>query len=192
MATTRNFTRERERLGPLPLLNHFLDRLGVEGILERFLLGSLAPRSSVPAAKALGVLLRSILVEREPVYRQQEMVLAFSPRVFGVSEKQTTALRDDAVGRALDRLFAADRGAFLTACAVAAQKGFKVSLSEFHNDSTSVRFCGQYAGATGRSIRGKKAPWITYGYSNYVVSPITWPCWCKRFKPQWVAQRLAT
>jgi transposase len=166
MVTTRKFTRERERLGPLPLLNHFLDRLGVERILERFLLGSLAPRSKVPAVKALGVLLRSIVVEREPVYRQQEMVLAFSPRVFGLSQKQTEALRDDAVGRALDRLFAADRGAFVTACSVAAQKEFKVSLSELHNDSTSVRFCGQYVGAKGRSIRGKKAPWITYGYSK--------------------------
>jgi transposase len=29
-----------------------------------------------------------------------------------------------------------------------------------------VRLCGQYRHATGRSIRGKRAPWITYGYSK--------------------------
>lgn len=166
MPTARGFSRVRERLGPLPLINHFLDRLGVDKILQRFVPRGLSPRSKLQPAKALGVLLRSILVEREPVYRQQETVLAFSPRLFSLSDEETQALSDDTVGRALDRLFTAERGAFLTACAVAAQKSFGLSLGELHNDSTTVRFCGQYPAASGRSIRGNKAPWITYGHSK--------------------------
>jgi transposase len=39
-------------------------------------------------------------------------------------------------------------------------------LAELHNDSTSVRFCGQYRGASGHPIRGRTAPAITYGYSK--------------------------
>jgi transposase len=43
---------------------------------------------------------------------------------------------------------------------------FELSLDELHNDSTTVRFTGQYRQAKGRSLRGKKAPFITYGYSK--------------------------
>jgi len=166
MLASSKFSRVRERLGPLPLINHFADRLGLDDLLERFIPTSRDPRQKMPPATALGVLLRSILVEREPVYRQSETVLAFAPRVFRISEEQIKALNDDNVGRALDRLFAADRAALLTAAAVAAQTRFGLSLKEVHNDSTSIRFCGQYQEAKGRSIRGKKAPWITYGFSK--------------------------
>jgi transposase len=41
-----------------------------------------------------------------------------------------------------------------------------VRFAELHNDSTSVSFCGQYRGASGRTIRGRTAPAITYGYSK--------------------------
>src|SRR3990172_2989160 len=75
-------------------------------------------------------------------------------------------LGDDRIGRALDRLFDADRAALLTAVVLAVGHKFGVRFDELHNDSTSVAFCGQYRGATGRSIRGRTAPAITYGYSK--------------------------
>ena len=39
-------------------------------------------RCRVSHAAALGVLLRSIVVEREPIYRQQETVHEFAPGMF--------------------------------------------------------------------------------------------------------------
>jgi transposase len=154
-----------ERLGPLPLLNHFLDRLGLPEFLERHVPRSRVHKTLDPA-RALGVLLRSILVEREPIYRQQESVRAFSPRAFGLQEADLAALSDDAVGRALDRLFDADRAAMVTELVLGVRHRFGVHCDELHNDSTSIRHTGQYASARGRSIRGKRAPWITYGYSK--------------------------
>lgn len=152
-----------ERLGPLPILNHMLERLDVEGLLDRFV-PSTDRRTPLPHAKALGVLLRSILVEREPIYRQAECVQGFAPEAFGLLRGQTVG--DDRIGRALDRLFDADRGALLTELVVSMGKAFDLSFTRFHTDTTTVRFTGQYARARGRSIRGKKAPWITYGYSK--------------------------
>jgi len=73
---------------------------------------------------------------------------------------------DDAIGRALDHLFDADRGSLLTDVVVAATSAFGLKFDELHNDSTTVRFCGQYRQAWGRSIRGKKGPFITYGNSK--------------------------
>jgi transposase len=154
-----------ERLGPLPIVNRFLDRLGLDGTLEDFV-PSQDRATGLPYAKALGVLLRSIIVEREPIYRQQETVQAFAPGAFGVAPQDIVHLSDDRIGRALDRLFDADRAELLTKVVVAMGKGFDVRFDELHNDSTSIRMTGQYREATGRSLRGRRAPWITYGYSK--------------------------
>ncbi len=154
-----------ERLGPLPLINHFLARIDLEAHIDRFVPTS-DRRVRLPYAKALGVLLRSILVEREPIYRQYETVSTFADEAFGLDATLVRYVGDDAIGRALDRLFDADRAALLTAVVVAATEEFDVVLDELHNDSTSVSFCGQYAQARGRRLRGKRAPLITYGFSK--------------------------
>lgn len=152
------------RLGPLPLLNHFLKRLGIDALLARFVPSD--GRGRISHARCLGVLLRSILVEREPVYRQAETTRAFAPEAFGLTGEEVDALTDDRAGRALDELFDADRGALLTELSLALHTEFEVAFERFHNDSTSIRFCGQYPTAQGRSIRGRKAPFVTYGYSK--------------------------
>jgi len=154
-----------ERLGPLPIANHFLKRLSLQELLERFV-PTFDRRCSLSHAKCLGVLLRSIIVEREPIYRQQETVSTFAPDCFGLEPVDVSILGDDRIGRALDHLFSADRGALLTEIVVTTAKEFSVTFEEVHNDSTTVRFCGQYRQARGRSIRGKLAPWITYGKSK--------------------------
>ncbi|MBD3334734.1 MAG: IS1634 family transposase [Candidatus Eisenbacteria bacterium] len=156
---------EIQRLGPLPLVNHLLARLDLERLLERFV-PTRDRRCALPYARALGVLLRSIVVEREPIYRQQETVSTFTPEAFGLEPAQARRLRDDQIGRALDRLFDADRGSLLTAVVLKALQGFDVSVREVHNDTTSIRFTGQYRIARGRSLRGRRAPWITYGHSK--------------------------
>ena len=153
------------RLGPLPLLNHFIDRLDLEEILDRFV-PTTDPRTRITYAKRLGVLLRSIACEREPIYRLGEVAEAFAPEGFGLGGGETDKLTDDAVGRALDKLFDADRGALMTEIVIGARERFGLLLDEVNNDSTTVKFQGQYKKARGRSIRGKKAPYITYGYSK--------------------------
>jgi transposase len=158
------FTLHSERLGPLPLINHFIERIGLEDVLDRHVPSD--ARCAVPHARALGVLLRSIIVEREPIYRQQETVHGFASGMFGVRAEQMEHLGDDRLGRALDRLFDADRAALLTEVALVVAERFGVNFDECHNDSTSISFCGSYRGASGRQIRGRTAPVITHGHSK--------------------------
>jgi transposase len=158
------FTLQSERLGPLPLINHFIERIGLEDVLERHIPSD--ARCAVPHARALGVLLRSIIVEREPIYRQQETVHGFASGMFGVRAGEMEHLGDDRLGRALDRLFDADRAALLTEVALAVAERFGVNFDECHNDSTTISFCGSYRGASGRKIRARTAPVITYGHSR--------------------------
>jgi len=159
------FSLHSERLGPLPLINAFLQRMGLEALLEKYI-PTTDRRNAVSHAQALGVLLRSIIVEREPVYRQQETVCGFAPGLFGVSAQAMERLPDDRIGRALDRLFDADRGGLPTQVAVAVGQRFGVSFERLHNDSTSIAFCGQYRAAKGRALRGRSAPAIVYGFGK--------------------------
>ncbi len=153
-----------ERLGPLPLINHFIERIGLHQTLSRFVPAD--RRCTITHASALGVLLRSIIVEREPIYRQHETVHGFADGMFGISAQEMEHLSDDRLGRALDRLFDADRTALLTELVLAVGQRFGVRFDEFHNDSTSVSFCGSYRGARGRQIRARTGPAITYGHSK--------------------------
>ena len=154
-----------ERLGPFPIVNHFFDRLQLESVFERSI-PTKNPRCSLSYAKGLGVLVRSIAIEREPIYRHYETVSTFSPAVFGLTRDEARSLGDDQLGRALDHLFHADRGTLLTEIVVATAGEFDVRFDELHNDSTTIKFTGQYRQAKGRSLRGKRAPWITYGNSK--------------------------
>jgi transposase len=159
------FTLHCERLGPLPLINHFLERMGLERLLEKHV-PTTDRRTAMTHAQALGVLLRSIIVEREPIYRQQEFVTGFAPGLFGVTAEAMERMTDDRLGRALDRLFDADRNALLTEAVVTIGKRFGVAFDQLHNDSTSISFCGQYREAKGREIRGRTAPAIVWGHSK--------------------------
>jgi len=163
--TPQPFELRKERMGPLPIVNHFMERLGIDTLLEEFVPTEDA-RVDLPYAKGLGVLLRSIIVEREPIYRQQETVHTFAPRMFGVEANEAALLSDDRIGRALDQLFDADRGALMTETVVRIGRRFGVCLNELHNDSTTICLTGQYRDAQGRSIRGRRAPWITFGLSK--------------------------
>ena len=160
-----DFSLNTERLGPLPLINHFLERMGLAALLDKHVPTG-DKRCRVPHAQALGVLVRSIVVEREPIYRAQETVHGFAAGLFGVAGDDIESLSDDRLGRALDRLFEADRAALLTEVVLAVAKRFAVQLKRLHNDSTSIAFCGQYRDGRSVSKSGQRAPAITYGYSK--------------------------
>jgi len=164
LPTAPRFNLRVERLGPLPLINHVIDRIGLADILDRYLPSD--ARCAVPHSRALGVLLRSLIVEREPIYRQQETVHGFADGMFGIDAQEMAHVCDDRLGRALDHLFDADRAALLTEVVLAVGQRFGVSFDELHNDSTSISFCGSYRAASGRTIRGRSAPAIVYGHSK--------------------------
>ena len=162
---TPPFELASERLGPLPLVNHFIEQLRLPRLLDRYV-PTTDRRCRLAYGKALGVLLRSIVVEREPLYRHEALVESFAPTLFGVEPCEARRLCDDTLGRALDQLFLADRAGLLTDVVVAVSQHFAVRLEELHNDSTTIQFAGQYRAARGRWRWGKWAPCITYGFSK--------------------------
>jgi hypothetical protein len=101
-------------------------------------------RTKLPTAKTLLVLLRNVLVSREPIYGVGEWAARHAPDLLGLNSQDVERLNDDRVGRALDRLFLADVPSLVLAVAGHVVRTFQISLDELHNDSTRISFFGAY------------------------------------------------
>lgn len=157
---------ESRWVGGLPLVNAVLDRLRVDHLLGRTLPPA-DPRSNLAPAKALGVLLRNLVLnERRPIYTQAEWASRVETSLLGLAGGETPLLNDDRIGRALDTLFLADRAALMTELVLRVVREFDVDLDQLHNDSTTITFSGQYTGANGQEVRGKPTLRVTYGHNK--------------------------
>ncbi len=153
-------------LGGLPIINHILRRMNLEAILRDHL-GPDDPRVEVSTASALLVLVRNILMSREPIYGVGEWASRHAPELLGLTEKQVGYLNDDRLGRCLDRLFDTMGPKLLLAVVRHVIEEFDVRLDELHNDSTSLSFYGAYREASEeKTCRGRKTHAVTFGHSK--------------------------
>jgi transposase len=153
------------RLGGLPLINHFLDRIGLDEALARWL-PEPDRRFKLSPVSAIRLLVVNLLVGRAPLYGLGQWAAPYAPNLLGLPGGDTAWLNDDQVGRALVSLFDADRASLLTELIVGVIAEFGVDTAEMHNDSTSVSVHGQYEDADGRPRRGKPTAALTFGHSK--------------------------
>jgi transposase len=119
--------------GALPVVDHFLRPLELPKLL--------APQITPPHyVAALELLVKSVLLQPSALYRIEAWAQRYDPAWLPAGH-----FGDDALGRALDQLFEADRASLMTALVLQALKTFKVQTEQIHTDSTSVKFCGAYA-----------------------------------------------
>ena len=159
-------TLRSEKIGALPILNHFLRRLRLEEWLQQHLPPE-DHRVKIPAAKALLVLVRNMLISREPLYGVGEWAAAYVPDLLGLTRGQLEALSDDGTGRALGCLFRCEQGAFVMTVIRHTIGEFQVALEDLHNDSTTITMHGNYAEAAEESTRGgRRTLAITWGHNK--------------------------
>jgi transposase len=154
------------RVGLLPILNRVLERLR----LEEFFHAYLPPqdrRCRIDPALGLLVLLKNLLLSREPLYGVGEWAARHVPGLLGLSEPQIASLNDDRAGRCLDRLFQNDYGSLALAVATHAISEFGVALDQLHNDSTTITLHGDYRDATDEEKRQQQTRLaITWGHNK--------------------------
>ena len=154
------------RVGALPVLDRFIERLRLEQFLRDHLPRD-DRRSRVPTATGLLLLLKNLLMSREPLYGLGEWAARHVPELLGLSTAQLPSLNDDRVGRCLDRLFDADIPTLSLAVVAYAVREFDVELDELHNDSTTITFHGDYESADReRTLRGRLRLAITWGHNK--------------------------
>jgi len=135
--TTEEFTLRSETLGALPVINHFLARMGLDDIIERHLPANDA-RLRLDPATVIGVVVRNLAIDHRPIYALSEWAAPFDPGLLGLAADGAAALNDDRVGRMLDRFFDADRASLITEIVLSSVREFDVALDQLHYDSTTV------------------------------------------------------
>lgn len=166
MSADGPFELHSQALGALPIVCHFLERMRVGVLLDRYLPAQDA-RSALAPARAIGLLVRNLCVARAPLYGLGEWAASFDPRLLGLErEDEVELLNDDRLGRALERLFDADRGSLLTELMLGVIAEFGIDCQQLHNDSTSISVHGEYKLADGRERERKPTVKITFGHSK--------------------------
>src|ERR1700693_3648757 len=118
------------RVGALPILNRFIERVGLEEELPLAL-------KNPGYTNALLALLKNIFVERNELYAVGEWAALYDAGLIAQGK-----IGDDKLGRALDRLFSADRATLQTRIVLAVMNGFDLRMDQIHNDTTSVMVRG--------------------------------------------------
>jgi transposase len=154
------------RVGAMPIINQLLDRMNLEEILREHLPAEDA-RTKIATARGLMLLVKNILVSREPLYGVSEWARQYAPDLLGLSSKQMSAVNDDRAARWLTKFFAWDPPTIALAVTRHCLREFRVSLDELHNDSTTVTFYGDYEAAEREQWRlGRRTPAITFGHNK--------------------------
>jgi transposase len=153
-------------VGSLPVVNRILDEMRLEEILQTHLPAD-GPRMKIPTSRGLMLLVRNILLSREPVYGLGEWAQRHAPDLIEISSTKMKHLNDDRLGRCLDRLFAGIDRSLIMELVKHVIRHFDLSLDELHNDSTTVTFHGAYDDALVPGLRqGLPTLGITWGHNK--------------------------
>jgi transposase len=165
-ASGGDLTLHSRTVGVLPIINRLIARCRLRQTIAQFLPGEDA-RHRVDTATAILLLVRNILISREPIYGIGQWAAAYVPELLDLREDQLRSLNDDRVGRALDRLFDASISEMVMQITQHVVQEFQLDLSELHNDSTSVKFYGAYEDFEQPVVRrGKQTVAIEHGHSK--------------------------
>jgi transposase len=156
---------ESLEVGATPVVRHFLQRLDLAALFERFLPALPGRQPALATSLTLSVLLTNLLLARQPLYAIPAWVARRVPEHLGLQPDQIHLLNDDRIGRALDHLHKADRASLLTALVRSAVAAFAIELDEFHQDTTTVTLHGQYADQPDAD-QADRPPRITFGYNK--------------------------
>lgn len=152
-------------VGGAPVVQHFLNRLQLPALLDRYLLPTPRRPELVPSALTLTVLITNLLLARMPLYDLAHWLANYVPEHLGLTPEQVPFFQDDRFGHALDQLYRVDRAALLFALVRNAVREFQIDLKQFHNDTTSVTVSGDYDQQRPAQAP-TRPPRITFGFNK--------------------------
>ena len=135
---------QKRRIGPLPFIDQVFDRLELTTLLSAFI-------GHERYVQAIELLVKNLLVEPVALYRIRQWAEQFELQHVGAGP-----LGDDALGRALDRLFSIDRATLQTQLTINSVAAYAIDTSVIHNDSTTLKFYGAYKTASRNAVQLKR------------------------------------
>ena len=100
IASWEQGTLQSYRVGAMPIINQLLERMNLEEILRAHLPAEDA-HTKIAISTGLMLLIRNILVSREPLYGVSEWARQYAPDLLGLTAPQVSAVNDDRAGHTL-------------------------------------------------------------------------------------------
>jgi transposase len=145
---------KRRFVGGLPLLHRMAERIGLRALFNRYV--PTHGNDQVPVVDTLMLLVYNLTLGKDPLYELQAWVEGLDARAIGYGALAAEKFGDDRFGRALDRLYKADRASLMTELVTGVVRRFALEWSRIHNDSTTVKAYGEYPGRTASGLALKR------------------------------------
>jgi len=145
---------KRFNISGIPLIKSVSEMLGLKSIFKKHI--SSYGNETVPSVDTLMFLIWNITLGRQPLYELYEWIRDIDPKCHGLDREQVASFNDDRFGRALDKLYAADRATLMTEIVVTMIKKINLDMARLHNDSTTVKAYGKISGVTKDGLRMAK------------------------------------
>lgn len=149
--STDNTKIVRLHVGEMPLIRKVIGQLRLKDILLKYIRPH--KKEKIPAVDSLLILLFNITCGRQPLYELEEWAGRIDPRVFGFESIEKGTLNDDRFGRALEKLYLADRASMMTDIVLSMVKATNLDFDRIHNDSTTVKAFGKIPGKTSTGLK---------------------------------------
>ena len=144
----------RQKVAAIPLIHDIMEQMNLRQILYETL--GQHGNEEFPAVETLILLMVNLTLGKRPLYELEQWVASLDPRSIGYTNFYQGVFNDDRLGRALDKLYKADRASLMTQLVVQVVKQFDINLDQIHNDSTTLKACGAYPGKTDSGFELKR------------------------------------
>lgn len=137
---------KRYRVAGIPIIKTIINKLGLYSLFTEHIHNY--GNEGMPITDSLLLLIYNITIGRDPLYELKEWILRIAPKAHEISFSDSEMINDDRFGRALDKLYQADRASMMTSIVIKMIREFNIDTSQIHNDSTTVKACGNIPGMT--------------------------------------------
>jgi len=135
-----------------PIIQHTIERLKIPDIIRSYI--SSDQRCIVQTEQALSIVIHNYLTESLPLYEFKDWVRPLAAQAIGLSEPERDSIQDDRIGKALEQFYLGRHKDVFFRLALRAIKLFELDCSQVHQDTTSITFCGKYAGWSAQELLG--------------------------------------
>ena len=140
-----------------PIIQCYIQKLRISEIIATYIRQD--QRIKLPVEQTLSVLIHNILTTPMPMYEIPDWLAPLDDQGLGLERSQTACIQDDRVGQALERFYRGRHKDVFFHLALRAIKVFALQCSQIHQDTTTVTFCGKYAG-------WRVPEWLTHGINK--------------------------
>jgi transposase len=136
----------RLTVGPFPFMHDIAKRMKLREILSRYI--KRHGNEIVDPVDTLLVLIYNLTIGKAPLYELEQWCESIDLERIGIRRPSTALWNDDRFGKVLDKLYIADRASLMTELVMAYITEFDLTLTQIHNDSTSLKAFGSIGGTT--------------------------------------------